>query len=194
MRKNFSSKSINTSSMMKPQNAILQVSAIKALVLELMLISIAVLMPILAHALGISVRFWLPMHWSVILAGLVLGWRGGAIVGLFSPLVNFMITGHPLPMILPSMTFELFAYGFVTGFLKEKVNLAPWLSVALAIVAGRLIFIASVLILGSVKGAFVTSLQPALLPGLLTGVIQILVLPNVAKWWINAFPPPSLKA
>ncbi len=161
----------------------LPLTGLKALMLNAALILAAALLPAVVHLLGLPVRLLLPMHWPVLLAGLVYGWRGGLLVGAASPLVSNLISGMPLPLIMPAMTLELAAYGFITGLLREKVGLSGLKSVALGIISGRIVFVASVLIMSSYSGSLGDYLRVALLPGLPAAVIQIALLPHLANKW-----------
>ncbi len=158
--------------------------SVKSLAFQFLLISAAVLLPSMAHLAGAPVRILLPMHWPVIIAGLVYGWRGGALVGALSPLASYAISGYPLPAILPSIIAELFAYGFVIGLLKGQLRLNSYLSVAIGLLTGRIIFIITTLITG---GAVIniTYLSVALLPGIAASIGQLALLPSLAKWWVK---------
>ncbi len=133
------------------------------------------------------------MHWAVILAGLVYGWKSGAITGLLAPIVSFMISGMPLPLILGPMTIELFTYGILAGFLRENVKMNSFASVAIALAAGRIMFLISVLALGSVSGSFTVYAESAMLPGLAAALAQIIILPFISKWWVNSERKQDLK-
>ncbi len=163
----------------------LKFNGIKDYLANFLLVFLAATLPIVAHIAGFPVRILLPMHWTILLAGLVYGWRGGALTGLLVPVVSHLISGYPLPHILPSMTVELFAYGFITGIFKEKFKLNAFASVALAILIGRIIFIGSVFIFKAVEESYLEYFQVVLTPGIFGAIGQIVVLPFIAKWWIG---------
>lgn len=151
----------------------------------------AVLFPALAHTTGLPVRTLLPMHWPVILAGLVFGWRGGAIVGALAPCSSFLVSGMPLPMMLPAMTVELAAYGAIAGFTRQNLKLNGFACAALALLGGRLLFVAIAVATGVTASGFVAYLERAMLPGLAAAVAQMVALPLLAAWWVrNAAPRP----
>ena len=150
-----------------------------------MLVASAVALPALSHRLGLPVRLILPMHWAVLLTGLTYGWRAGAIVGVLAPGASFLVSGMPLPHILPAMTLELGAYGFAAGFARQIGRLSGVASTAVAIVAGRLVFVASAWVTGATQPSFTAYLSAALLPGVPAAIAQALLLPWVAKWWIR---------
>jgi hypothetical protein len=163
----------------------LVLSGSRAIVFQTSLIGAAVILPVLAHWFDAPVRYLLPMHWPVILAGLVYGWRGGALTGLLAPSVSYLISGFPLPAILPSMTVELLTYGFLTGLLRERTTMSPFLSVAIALVWGRLAFVASVFTLGVAAAQYQEYLLAALTPGLAAACFQIALLPLLARWYVK---------
>ena len=158
---------------------------VRSLVFQLVLIGAAVALPVAAHLSGAPVRVLLPMHWPVLLAGLVYGWRGGALTGLLAPLVSYLISGMPYPAMLPAMTVELFAYGFIAGLLVEKFRFNSFLAVLVALVVGRFVFALTVLAGFGVSGNYLAYFQAALVPGLLAALGQIVVLPFVARWWVK---------
>lgn len=164
---------------------VLAIDSFRAILFNSLLIITAALLPALTHLLGLPVRLLLPMHWPVLLAGLVYGWRGGLLVGLASPLVSYLISGMPLPAILPAMTIELAVYGFVAGIVRNKIAIPGWLALAIAIAAGRMVFIGSVIVMSSYNGALSTYLMAALIPGIPAAIAQILLLPPLAKKWVG---------
>jgi hypothetical protein len=163
----------------------LELKGIKSYSFQILLVGLAVVLPYIAHTAGAPVRYLLPMHWVVILAGLVYGWRSGAITGLLAPIVSFLVSGMPLPHIIAPMTIELFIYGFTAGLLRETFKLNAFASAAIALVSGRILFVIAVLLLGSVPGTITAYIQAAMLPGLAAGLAQIIILPFIAKWWIE---------
>lgn len=175
----------NKQSLLWAERPTLAFSGVSSFLFQILLVSAAVGLPVMAHLTGAPVRQLLPMHWPVILAGLVFGWRGGALVGLTSPIISNLISGMPLPGILPTMTIELTLYGLVAGFLRERFHLKAMVCVAAAIVAGRAAFILAVLtFIGSgsqLKGYFVA----ALVPGIPAALAQIILLPWLAGWWVD---------
>jgi niacin transporter len=158
---------------------------VRAFAFQALLICAAVVLPVAAHLSGAPVRILLPMHWPVILAGLVYGWRSGALIGFLAPIVSYLLSGFPLPHILPSMTLELLTYGLGAGVLREVLHLNPFISAAIALLLGRIVFILSVLLSGAVAANQLEYFQAALLPGLVAAVCQIALLPLLAEWWIR---------
>lgn len=165
---------------------VLPMSNFKALTLQIGLILAAIVLPALAHLNQLPVRWLLPMHFPILLGGLVYGWRSGLLIGMLAPSTNWLITGYPLPQVLPAMTIELALYGFVAGFALEKFKLNRFTSIVIALLCGRIFFILLQLIIkGYSEDGFLNYLQVAMLPGLFAGSLQILMLPFLAKMWIR---------
>lgn len=153
------------------------------------LLALAVVLPSLAHLTGLPVRTLLPMHWPVILAGLVYGWRGGMMVGALSPVVSFAFSGMPFPPMILPMSVELAAYGAVTGFCRESLRLNGFVSVLVGLLVGRVVFVATVVIAGSVSQPLAAYLQAAMLPGIIAALAQMVTLPFIARWWVKSMAP-----
>lgn len=116
-----------------------------------MLAAVAVIAASVFHAFGdvaLSSLFS-PMHFPVLLCGILCGPYLGLICGVVTPLMSFLSTGGarpPFPAGLIPMIIELATYGFVTGlmrwiFLKNpKTNrFASVLALVTAMIAGRLL-------------------------------------------------------
>lgn len=165
----------------------LRASGTRALSIQAaLLVAASVLLPAAAHAAGLSVRALLPMHWPVILVGLVYGWRSGAIVGLAAPGLSYLVSGMPLPPVIPAMTVELAIYGLLAGMFREKLRWNPFVATAMAIVVGRLTFLIVAFATGATGPAFVAYLLAALVPGIAAALGQVLVLPLIASWWVKS--------
>src|SRR5687768_13483244 len=124
---------------------------LKAVTIQLLLLATAALaLPALAHALGLPVRVFLPMHWPVILAGLCYGWRSGLLIGLSAPAFSYLVSGMPPAVMLPAMTFELAAYGLIAGACRQRLKLGFVLSTLITLVAGRILFISLALATGAI--------------------------------------------
>lgn len=107
------------------------------------------------------------------------------VVGLSAPVVNYLITGHPLPLVLPAMTIELAFYGGMTGLIREQLKFSTYLSVTIGLLAGRVAFLTIMFVGGAYRGEFWQYAYIAMLPGLLAGVAQIVLLPRIAELWIK---------
>lgn len=151
----------------------------------ILLAASAAVLPALCHLAGLPVRWILPIHWAVLLAGLTYGWRAGALIGLLAPGASFLLSGMPLPHILPAMTVELATYGFVAGYARQSLRRSGIASTALAIVAGRLVFVGAAVLTAAAKPTLAAYAAAALVPGVVAAIVQIVLLPVLASWWVG---------
>jgi uncharacterized membrane protein len=150
-----------------------------------LVLAAAWLLPAVIHLLGLPVRQLLPMHWPAMLAGLVYGWRSGAVIGALSPIVSYAISGMPRPAVLPSMTLELAAYGAIAGLFVEVLHRGRVQAALASAIGGRLVFLAVMVVTGAIATPLGTYLQAAMLPGLPAAVVQVVVLPLLANYWVK---------
>lgn len=106
-------------------------------------------------------------------------------VGLMAPLASNLLSGMPFPGIIPAMTIELGVYGLVAGLFREKFALNAFLSVALAVIAGRILFAITVLATVKAESSFGVYFTAALIPGIPAAIAQIISLPLISGWWVK---------
>ncbi len=105
-----------------------------------LLIALGVLVPMLFHQFGIAGKVFLPMHFPVIIAGFLFGPFSGLLVGFFSPVLSFLLTGMPpFPTVL-MMVPELITYGAMSGWLYTRFKINVWIALPAVIVAGRIVY------------------------------------------------------
>lgn len=154
--------------------------------ISIVLAALAVGLPQLAHILGGAQAgaVWMPMYLPVLLAGCLLGWHWGLLVGVLSPIISFGFTslalGSAMPALerLPYMTLELAAFGAVSGafagLMKKNVMFA-FPAVLAAQVAGRAIYVVYNLIAGKSFASLMGSVQT----GLVGLYAQLIIVPLV---------------
>lgn len=126
------------------------------------------------------------MHIPVLLCGFLCGWTWGLAVGFTAPLLRFLLFGRPpLMPIGIAMAFELAVYGALAGLLYRRLpKRVPYIYVSLliAMVAGRLVWGAAQLVLLGLSGtafpfsAFLSGAFTTALPGI---AVQIVLIPLI---------------
>jgi uncharacterized membrane protein len=159
---------------------IIKLSQTKELFFTAAFVALSVLTPMVFHFFGgVSAgRVFLPMHFFVLVAGLLLGWRSGLIVGAFSPLISFLISGMPAINILPFIIVELVGYGLAAGLLRQKYNL--WISLSGAIIIGRLTSFAAIFLFSDMNA--VNYIFQATSDGWRGIVLQLIFVPVIVKY------------
>ncbi len=114
------------------------------LTLSAMFMAMALVLPFLTAQVPQIGSMLCPMHIPVLLCGFFCGAPWGLMVGLVSPLLRSAILGMP-PMFPAgvAMAFELAAYGFVAGWLYNKLQKKKrfvYIALLGAMMTGRLIW------------------------------------------------------
>lgn len=120
---------------------------IRSYLLTAAFVMLAVFVPWVFHQFHLAGPTFLPMHIFVLIAGLLFGWRAGLLVGLFTPLVSYFISGLPALNILPQVVIEVSAYGLIAGILREKYHLRTIWSLLGALIGGRLALLSAISII-----------------------------------------------
>jgi uncharacterized membrane protein len=156
--------------------------SVRTLTMIGLLLAIGLLLPIVFHSLfgAAGGKAFLPMHYAVLLGGLLLGPVAGAFLGIATPLLSTLMTGMPAVAILYPMVVELAVYGFVAGLARRRWKLAVLWSLLLAMVTGKIALGLAVALLGPSIGL---KAEPVVyvLGGIVTGLpgiaVQLVVIP-----------------
>ncbi|MBA4364427.1 MAG: ECF transporter S component [Coprothermobacter sp.] len=146
-----------------------------------LLLAVGLLLPLVFHSLfgALGGRTLLPMHYAVLLGGLLLGPVAGVFLGVATPTVSTLMTGMPAVAILPPMAVELAVYGLVAGVARRSWRLTAFWSLLLAMMAGRIALGLAVAVLGPFIGlkaepvAYVVAAIVTGLPGIAVQVVGI---------------------
>jgi niacin transporter len=155
----------------------------KAVLGQVLFLTLALVIPTITHRLGLNFLVAQPMHWMILFAGLTYGPLSGLILGVSLPVISFLVSGMPMPMMLPLMIPELAVYGFVAGLLKQKTT--AFGSLAIALITGRLLFLALFALLGRLNVSVIEFVQMTWMPGLFAVLLQIALLPLLSGLYIN---------
>lgn len=154
---------------------------IRNMVLSALFLAVAYILPYFTGNIPQIGSMLLPMHLPTILCGFLCGAPWGAAVGCFAPLMRSAILG--MPYMYPTaiaMAFEMAVYGFVSGFLYNRLSKNPlgiYTALIGAMLCGRVVWgvVMSFLLVG--KGGFTVA---AFIAGAFTNAIPGIVLQLVA--------------
>ncbi|MFA6047400.1 MAG: ECF transporter S component [Parcubacteria group bacterium] len=144
--------------------------------------ALSVVTPMLLHVVAgpAAGRLFLPMHLFVFVAALLLGWRAGLAVGLLAPLISYSLTGMPLIIILPLIITETALYGILAGYFYKTRKWNIILSVASAMVLGRIMLLTTIAIL-PIKISAIAYVLSAAYAGVIGIAIQLILIPLIYK-------------
>lgn len=159
----------------------------KNLTLSAMFLAIGIVLPFFTGQIPQIGKMLLPMHIPVFLCGLICGWQYGAVVGFVLPLLRSVLFSVPVlyPVAL-GMAFELATYGLVAGLLYGRSRwqcvIALYRSILAAMIAGRLVWGGTQIILLGIRGntftwkAFAAGAFLNAVPGI---ILQLILIPAV---------------
>ena len=157
----------------------------KNLTLSAMFTALGLVLPMLTGNIPQIGSMLLPMHIPVFLCSLICGWQYGLAVGAILPLMRSVLFGMPpLYPVAIAMTFEMAAYGFVSGFLYHRSRwqcvVALYRAMIAAMLVGRAVWGAAEVILLGVGGsaftwqAFMAGAFLNAIPGI---IVQLTLIP-----------------
>ena len=166
-------------------------SHIKKLVLTAVCAALCIVVPMAFHSIPNAGQVFLPMHIPVLLCGMLCGWPYGLACGLIGPALSSLLTGMPLPAVLPGMMVECAVYGCASGVLAHFVRTGNryadlYICLIPSMLLGRVIsgiVKAWILTPGLSLTAWATASFVTGLPGI---VLQLVVLPLVYNALIRA--------
>jgi hypothetical protein len=142
-----------------------------------LLMALALVFPIIFHAIGLGSAF-LPMFYPIIAAGFLVALPVAMVVGVMSPLVSGLITGMPpfFPPIGLIMMFEGAVLTLVPALLYQLLRTNAWLTTVMTMAVDRVLLLFLVFFFSAVLGLPEGVLSAAVLINGLPGTISILVL------------------
>ncbi|MBE5040486.1 ECF transporter S component [Ructibacterium gallinarum] len=157
---------------------------VKKLTFTALFAAAGVLLPQIFHFIGGAAAggVFLPMHFPVLLAGLLLGPWAGAAVGFLCPVLSCLMTGMPAAAKLPFMIIELLGYGIMAGLTSKIWRWNLYFCLLSAMAAGRLLNAVALEICGQLLHLNVpaaVSVWTAVLTGIPGIVVQIVLIPFI---------------
>ena len=95
---------------------------VKKSIITAVMIALCVVLPMALHGIPKAGIIICPMHFPVLLCGMVCGPVYGLFTGLAGALLSHLLTGMPPVPVLPGMLIELFFYGLSAGLLMKFVK------------------------------------------------------------------------
>lgn len=146
-----------------------------------LLLAIGLILPHFFTAFGREMgTIFSPMDLTVLLAGLILGWRYGLVLGIITPIISSFLTGMPPLPIAVTMMFQLGVMGLITGLLRDKVN--RLLNLIIAEIIGNFLYaILFVIFMGLPTHKFYHLLFVVFVIGLPGIILQWIIVPYLSR-------------
>lgn len=169
----------------------------KDIVLIGLFIALGIILPLAFHAVGTDLgRMFSPIHIPALIAGALMGPVPGLLVGLLSVLASSLFTSMPPFPYAFVMMAEVGSYGLFAGLFGKfltKDALGTFVSTALAMVAGRIVYGFAQYIFLAAKGnsysinAWVTSMFVTGLPSIILHVILVPIVILLLRKYVRDF-------
>ena len=159
---------------------------IRKLTYAALYLAIAMVLPFITGQIPEIGSMLCPMHIPALLCGFMCGWPWGMAVGFVTPLLRSFLFG--MPALFPAavaMAFELAVYGCISGLLYRLLPRRNWtvyVSLIIAMIAGRIVWGTVRLILAGLSGTgftwalFLAGAFTNAIPGIIMHLILIPVL------------------
>jgi len=120
----------------------------KDLLLGSLLLALALILPVVFHAVGLGSAF-LPMFYPILIAGFLLALPVAAAVGFLAPLTSALLTGMPplFPPVALIMMVEGLVFTALPYWLHQKQNIKIIPTLVVTVVAERTVLLAAVVLL-----------------------------------------------
>ncbi len=152
--------------------------------------TLGVIFPVFFHFLGLGSAF-LPMFLPIIMGSVLLPASLALTIAIVTPLVSFLFTGMPpaYPPILLMVLLELSTVSLLSSYLFFKKHISIWITLAIALLADRLILCVFILFLARYLNfpAKYYSIGGVIygIPGI---VLILVVVPAALKFLRNKYP------
>jgi|Deesub1362A_J573_1020465.scaffolds.fasta_scaffold00152_17 hypothetical protein len=146
-------------------------------------LSLALVLPLLFHALGLGSAF-LPMFYPLVLGGFLLPWSVAGGIGVLAPFLSGVLTGMPpfYPPIAPLMMVEGLILGSGPWLFYQRWHWPRWFSLLVTLLVDRLLLLGLVWVIAewlSLPRLFISvSSVVRGLPGI---VIMMIIIPPLVK-------------
>ncbi len=159
-------------------------STTKQIVYAGIFIALGLALSIVFHSMGGQFgAIFLPLHFVVLLAGLVGGpWVGISVGIIIAPLSGVLLGMPPLmPPIAFFMSMEMATYGLLSGYFEKK-SMNVYLNLLITLTSGRVVYSLGYYVIGAIIGIHLKTLTALLLsfaqgaPGI---IIQFLLIPPI---------------
>lgn len=160
----------------------------KKLVISGVCLALALLLPMVTGQIPRIGSMLLPMHLPVLICGFAAGPVYGLLTGLVAPILRSLLFG--MPPLMPTaaaMTFELAAYGFLSGLLYRKLpakTVCTYAALAGAMLGGRIVWGIAAFILYSILGNPFTLkmfFAGAFTTAVLGIILQLVIIPPIVS-------------
>lgn len=79
-----------------------------------------IVLPQSFHLLSQGGMIWLPIYFFTLIGAYKYGWKAGLLTAVFSPLINSLFFGMPMPAVLPAILLKSVLLAFAAGYASHR--------------------------------------------------------------------------
>lgn len=83
-----------------------------------------IVLPQLFHLVPQGGMMWLPIYFFTLVGAYKYGWKVGLLTAVFSPTVNSLLFGMPMPQVLPAILLKSVLLALAAGYVAHRCNKA----------------------------------------------------------------------
>ena len=166
-------------------------SIIKDMTVAALCLAIALVLPFFTGQSPAIGSMLSPMHIPVYLCAFFCSWHWAALTGFTAPLLRYALYSMPPMPFGIAMAFEMAVYGAVTALIykvmPQKKKASIYISMVIAMIAGRVVWGAARMIIAGVTGTeftwslFIAGAFVEAIPGIILHLILVPVIVMAAK-------------
>lgn len=85
-----------------------------------------IILPQIVHLLPQGGIIWLPIYFFTLIGAYKYGWKVGLLTAIFSPLINSLWFGMPMPAALPAILLKSVVLALVAGYASHRYRRISW--------------------------------------------------------------------
>lgn len=78
------------------------------------------ILPQLFHLVPQGGKVWLPIYFFTLVGAYKYGWKAGLLTAIFSPIVNSLLFGMPMPVVLPAILLKSVLLALAAGYVAHR--------------------------------------------------------------------------
>ena len=81
-----------------------------------------IVLPQVFHLIPQGGMMWLPIYFFTLIGAYKYGWKAGLLTAVFSPVVNSLLFGMPMPAVLPAILLKSILLAVFAGYVAHRYN------------------------------------------------------------------------
>ena len=98
-----------------------------------------IVLPQIFHLVPKGGMVWLPIYFFTLVGAYKYGWKAGLLTAIFSPIINSLLFGMPMPSALPAILLKSILLALAAGYVAHRFQKASLPLLALTILSYQIV-------------------------------------------------------